>query len=381
MINMAKITEYQTSKGTFYRFRLYAGIDDQTGKKKYVKRAGFKTKAAAKKEMVKLEYAIDTGSYFRPVESMTFKEVYELWLDQHKLSVKLSTVRITKAVFDGRILPAFGSYKIDKITLATCQKAVNQWSKELPGSFNLLCIRTSNVFEYARRLKMIKENPFRDVIKPRRQSKEKAKNYFEPDELKTFLATAKDTSLRDYTMFRTLAYSGMRIGELLALNWGDIDFKGNTISITKTQARISTSTLTIQKPKTTSSRRVLDMDLETMKVLKQWKVQQASYWIKQGKNVLSSAQLVFSNTCNQLLCPSTVRARLKVICKKSQLPKITLHGFRHTHATLLLSAGATVKEVQTRLGHSKVQTTLDIYTHLTKQDQKETINKLVRFMG
>lgn len=377
---MAKITEYQTSKGTFYRFRLYAGIDDQTGKKKYVKRAGFKTKAAAKKEMVKLEYAIDTGSYFRPVESMTFKEVYELWLDQHKLNVKPSTVRITKKNFK-RILPAFGSYKIDKITLATCQKAVNQWSKEVPGSCNLLCIRTSNVFEYARRLKIIKENPFRDVIKPRRQSKEKAKNYFEPDELKTFLATAKDTSLRDYAIFRTLAYSGMRIGELLALNWNDIDFKSNTINIDKTQAKDDKNTLLIQRPKTASSRRVLDMDLETMKVLKQWKVQQASYWIKRGKNVLSSTQLVFSDTRNQLQNQQTVGARLKVIREKSQVPKITLHGFRHTHATLLLSAGATVKEVQTRLGHSKVQTTLDIYTHLTKQDQKETINKLVRFMG
>ena len=65
---MAKITEYQTSKGTFYRFRVYAGIDEMTGKKKYIKRAGFKTKAAAKKELVKLEYDVSSGNYFKPLE-------------------------------------------------------------------------------------------------------------------------------------------------------------------------------------------------------------------------------------------------------------------------------------------------------------------------
>ncbi len=77
----------------------------------------------------------------------------------------------------------------------------------------------------------------------------------------------------------------------------------------------------------------------------------------------------------------TISRHCKQILKDGGLPNITLHGFRHTHATLLLSAGASIKEVQNRLGHSDVTTTLNIYTHLTRQDQKETIQKLVRFLG
>ncbi|WP_025088078.1 site-specific integrase [Ligilactobacillus apodemi] len=377
---MAKITEYQTSKGTFYRFRLYAGIDDQTGKKKYVKRAGFKTKAAAKKELIKLEYELDTGNYFKPVERMTFKDVYDLWIVQHELTIRESTLNTLKSKFRSKILPAFGDYQIEKITLGMCQKIVNQWSKEVPGIYPALCHNTSRIFEYARRLKYIKENPFRDVIRPRRQSKQKERNYLELDELKKFLDTAKDDDLKAYAIFRTLAYSGMRCGELLALTWSDIDFKNNTISIDKTQARGERSALIVQRTKTATSQRVLDMDIETMQILKQWKVKQASYWLKRGQNVLADSQWVFSNVNNEFMSPAYIRRHLVLICEQAGLPVITIHGFRHTHATLLLSAGASVKEVQTRLGHSKVQTTLDIYTHLTKQDQKETIQKLVNFM-
>lgn len=378
---MAKITEYSNSKGTFYRFRLYAGIDDQTGKKKYVKRSGFKTKAAAKKALVKLEYEIDTGSYFKPVDQMTFKDVYDLWIEQYILTVKESTFYTVKSYFKSKILPVLGSYRIDKITLGMCQRAVNQWAKEASGIYPALCRNASRIFEDARRLKLIKDNPFRDVIKPRRKSKQKESNYLEVDELKAFLTTAKGTSLKDYAIFRTLAYSGMRCGELLALTWGDIDFKSNKISITKTQAKSNKGTLIVQTPKTATSIRVLDMDVETMQVLKQWQVKQASYWIKRGQNILSDSQWVFSNSDNNALSSESLRRHLKSLCKRSKVPPITIHGFRHTHATLLLSAGASVKEVQNRLGHSKVQTTLDIYTHLTKKDQKETIQKLVRFMG
>lgn len=93
---MAKITEYQTSKGKFYRFRVYAGIDEMTGKKKYIKRAGFKTKAEAKKELVKLEYDVSSGNYFKPSEIKTVRDVYKLWFEQHSLTVKGSTCYLIK---------------------------------------------------------------------------------------------------------------------------------------------------------------------------------------------------------------------------------------------------------------------------------------------
>lgn len=379
MLNMAKITEYQTGKGKFYRFRVYVGVDDQTGKKKYVKRAGFKTKAEAKKALVKLEYERSNGGYFKPMEVMTFRDVYELWLEYHRLTVKGSTLKMIEGYFDNHILPAVGSYKIDSLPLAICQKSVNRWYKACPASFKGVLAYASLVVDYGIKLELTQVNNFKRINKPKTKAKSSKRNYLDPDELKQFLEISKK-NLEQYTAFRLLAYSGMRIGEMLALSWDDVDFTDNTINVNKTVSRDANG-ITINTPKTKSSNRLLNMDVETMQVLHRWKVSQASYLLSVGINATQGGQLVFSNRDNSIMETSNVRNWCARIVKAGNLPRITLHGFRHTHATLLFSAGASVKEVQTRLGHSKAQTTLDIYTHLTQQDQKETIQKLVRFLG
>ncbi|MEY8735851.1 tyrosine-type recombinase/integrase [Lactobacillus sp. AN1001] len=378
---MAKITEYTNSKGKFYRFRVYVGIDEQTGKKKYVKRAGFKTKADAKKALVKLEYEIDTGNYFKPASVQTFRDVYSLWLEQYKLTVKPSSLRTICNDFTSQILPVLGSYKVDKLTLGICQSAVNQWYKARPSTFSRLVVYASLVVDYAIKLKITNKNPFRDVTKPRRKKRRTNNNFLNADKLKQFLAIAEKRSLKHFALFRLLAYSGMRIGEMLALDWSDIDFDSNVIAINKTIAKDINGSVIIQPPKTPSSVRRLDMDKSTMDILKRWKAQQASELLKVGINVLNKKQAVFNNAKNNTrLTNDKAIYMLHVLLKGSGLPWVTLHGFRHTHATLLFSAGASVKEVQTRLGHSSVTTTLDIYTHLTKQDQKKTINKFAQFM-
>ena len=381
LINMAKITEYQTSKGKFYRFRVYAGIDEMTGKKKYIKRAGFKTKAEAKKELVKLEYDVSSGNYFKPSEIKTVRDVYKLWFEQHSLTVKGSTCYLIKGYFNNHILPLIGSYNVDSLTLAICQRAVNEWYKTRPSSYKNTLAYASAVVEYAIKLELTNVNYFKLVNRPKSKPKRSERNYLDVDELKRFLAIAEKNSLRQYALFRLLAYSGMRIGELLALTWDDVNFTDNTISINKTLSKNVKGRPAIYDPKTETSKRVLDMDSETMQVLRRWQVQQASYLLKRGINAMAGDQLVFSNRANDLMRLEVIREWCYRILKAGNLPNVTLHGFRHTHATLLFSGGASVKEVQTRLGHSKVQTTLDIYTHLTKQDQKETINKFVRLMG
>lgn len=381
LINMAKIVEYSNSKGKLYRFRVYAGIDETTGKKKYIKRSGFKTKAQAKKELVKLEYELANGDYFQPVEMKTFRDVYNLWIDQHSLTVKESTLNTIQAYFRVHILPTVGSYKVNGLTLAVCQRAVNQWYKARPAGFKNIIAYASLVVEYAIKLDLVQVNNFKRATKPKQKKKRDDRNFLEPSELKTFLELAEKKSLKQYAMFRLLAYSGMRIGEQLALTWDDVNFSDNTISVNKTMSKDVNDKKIIQDPKTKASKRVLDMDLETMQILRRWKVQQASYLLARGINAMSKDQLVFSNLQNNLMSTPTIREWASKIVQAGNLPKITLHGFRHTHATLLLSAGASIKEVQNRLGHSNVTTTLNVYTHLTRQDQKETIQKLVRYLG
>ena len=376
---MAKIVEYSNSKGKLYRFRVYAGIDETTGKKKYIKRSGFKTKAQAKKELVKLEYEIANGGHFKPVEVRKFRDVYDLWIEQYRLTVKESTAFNARRTFK-KILPVLGSYDLDKLSIAICQREINNWAKNSPGTVKLIKVYASMVFEYAIKLGLTDKNPFKSIVIPRLQKKEKV-NFLDADQLREFLTLAQKQGIKQYTAFRLLAYSGMRIGEMLALTWDDVNFSDNTIDVNKTQSKNEKGNLIVSDPKTMASKRVLDMDLETMQILKRWKVQQASYLLTCGINAMDRGQLVFSNQHNKLAQLQTVRKWCDKILQAGNLPHITLHGFRHTHATLLFSAGASVKEVQNRLGHSDVTTTLDIYTHLTRQDQKETIQKLVRFLG
>lgn len=379
---MAKITEYQTSKGKFYRFRVYAGVDEMTGKKKYIKRAGFKTKAEAKKELVKLEYDVSNGNYFKPKDVKTVRDVYDLWIEQYSYTVKESSIYIIKNHFTSRILPMIGSYKVDDLTLGICQRAVNEWYKARPATFNMLVVYASRLIEYAIKLELTDKNHFKRVTKPRRKPKRSDRNFLDVNELKQFLAIAEKKSLQRYTLFRVLAYSGMRIGELLALTWDDVSFSDNTINVTKTLSLDPNGNTIIQSPKTASSKRLLDMDSETMQILKRWQITQASYLLKRGINAMDKGQAVFINPQNKHLTSAGVRGWCNAIIKASDsLPNVTVHGFRHTHATLLFSAGASAKEIQIRLGHSNIATTLDIYMHLTRKDQKETVNKLVRYLG
>ena len=203
----------------------------------------------------------------------------------------------------------------------------------------------------------------------------------EVDELKKFLDTAKnDFDLKKYTLFRLLAFSGMRIGECLALTWHDLDYKNNTIAINKTLARTKNG-IKIQTPKTKSSNRVISLDTETMQVLKMWQFEQRKQLLKLGINSMNKQQLIFSNTKNKFIIIPTVRLAIKQIAKKAGIYPITTHGFRHTHATLLFASGMDIKQVQARLGHSNVQTTLNIYTHAIQDKQDKIGDEFAKYIN
>lgn len=126
--------------------------------------------------------------------------------------------------------------------------------------------------------------------------------------------------------------------------------------------------------------RTIKIVLKTISILKTWKKQQQAEYLALGFNTLQPQQLVFSNEVNEFLQPTKTRKWLEFILNKYQLPKITTHGFRHTHCSLLFEAGLSIKEVQDRLGHSNVQTTLNIYAHVSEEAKDEAISKLENFM-
>lgn len=382
---MAKINKYTNKQGEqLYKFRLYAGIDELTGKQRYIRRQGFTSLKDAKNELLKLEYLVKTNQYFKNAKNYKFSDVLDEWLQLHRSRVKPSTIYTYQIHIKNYVLPYFENMYIAKITLRHCQDFTNKLFKKIPKSYKYAVNIVKNVLDYALKLGIIDNNPMLFIIKPKAvqvvEDSNKHENFYNRDELIQFLNTAKDTDLKKYALFRLLAFSGIRIGECLALNWHDVSFKNKTITINKTVTRCDGG-LSIQTPKTKASNRVLSLDDETIQVLQKWQIEQRKQLLKIGINALDSKQLIFSNTQNKFITVLAVHKWLKNIAKKADVYPIKVHGFRHTHASLLFASGADIKTVQARLGHSNVTTTLNIYTHLTKNKKDSAGDVFAKFVN
>lgn len=380
---MTKIIKYTNKDNeTLYKFRFYAGLDEITGKQRYIRRQGFTSLKAAKDELLKIEYLVSTNQYFKDVKSGKFGDVLDEWLALHKETVKASTYNFIELRANKHVRPYFKDVYVDKITLRQCQDFTNRTFKAAPVAYVYSVSIVKNTLDYALRLGMIESNPMLYVIKPKKQTtiSDKHDNYYTKDELKKFLDVAKNIDLKKYTLFRLLAFSGIRIGECLALTWHDLDYKNNTIAINKTLAKTNNG-LKVQTPKTKASNRVVSLDTETIQVLKMWQLEQRKQLLKIGINAMDSKQLIFSNTKNKFIIIPTVRLAIKQIAKKAGIHLITTHGFRHTHATLLFASGLDIKQVQARLGHSNVQTTLNIYTHAIQDKQDKIGDEFARYIN
>lgn len=382
---MTKIIRYTNKDNeTLYKFRFYAGLDETTGKQRYIRRQGFTSLKAAKDELLKIEYLVSTNQYYKSVKSGKFGDVLDEWLELHKETVKPSTFSIMQGRVNNHIKPYFNDMYLDKITLRQCQDFTNRMFKKTPASYKDVTNIVKNVLDYAIRLDMIKSNPMLYVIKPRKRlaisETEKHGNFYNKDELNNFLAAAKDTNLKKYALFRLLSYSGMRVGECLALTWHDLDFNKKMVSISKTVASIKGGVI-VQPPKTVSSNRKISLDDMTIQILKKWQLEQRKQLLKIGINAMNNKQIIFSNYENKYSRDSTVNLWIKQIAKKAGLYQISTHGLRHTHATLLVASGMDIKQVQARLGHSKIDTTLNIYTHVLKEKNDNTGDEFARYMS
>lgn len=115
-------------------------------------------------------------------------------------------------------------------------------------------------------------------------------------------------------------------------------------------------------------------------LLLKWRNYQREFFIGRGINVNSPEQLVFTSLNNHYMTDAYLRRIVKRITKKCNLPHITIHGFRHTHCSLLFEAGIDMHNVKNRLGHSDIQTTMNIYTHVTKTERTKTADLFSDFM-
>lgn len=151
--------------------------------------------------------------------------------------------------------------------------------------------------------------------------------------------------------------------------------------INKALARGEDNQLYVKATKTKGSTRTIKIDKVTLDILEVWKKRQKQEYLKLGINTLNPNQLIFSNEHNEYLQPTKTRKWIIQVQEKYNLEKITTHGLRHTHCSLLFEAGATIKEVQVRLGHTDVKTTMNIYTHVTEKAKEISAEKFANYMN
>lgn len=381
---MATITTYTTTKGTFFKVKGYLGIDPITGKQVNIEKRGFETKKEAKLYLSTALQDLNDNSYSKNLKNLTFKEVYEEWLETYGNTVKESTLHKTKVIFRDHILPKFGKCRINMIEAKTIQKQAFDWNKHYKN-YKKFINYTFSVFSYALRMGYINSNPKDKFTMPKKKQemKDEALKFYTKEELLVlFDYLEKDTSTEWVTLFRLLAFTGIRRGECLALTWNDIDFINNTLTINKTISVGHNNKQIIQDPKTFNSHRTISLDVVTIQMLRRWKVEQASMLLKFGHNSMNKNQLLFStaskNTMYSLSKPRTI---LKKICDKHDFKFIPIHGFRHTHTSLLLESGVSSESARDRLGHSDIQTTINIYTHLTQKAKDNTASQFAKYMG
>lgn len=381
---MAMFREYETRKGKFGELRAYLGQSEE-GKEVRITRRGFKTKKAAQKELNQLQVEFDNNG-LQHKQSMTFQQLYDLWLEQYRLSVKPSSVATAKRYCELHVLPAFGKMKLDKITISYCQKVVNKWHSKYK-QYSYLKKEAQKIMKFGVAMEVMKSNPMQKIIMSRKKEVEQSVKFFTKEELQLFFKHLESMrTIKLKTFFRVIAFTGMRKSEVLALQWKDINFSKKTLSIEKTLALDEYTKIIIQESKTANPIRSIKLDNITVHMLRTWQFAQRETYLKMGFNTFDQNQFIFTNKQNKLYYPQVINDWLKWIYEKAEkngvdLKIITPQGFRFTHCSLLFEAGASIKEVQSRLGHKDVQTTMNIYAQVTPQMIEDTGEKFANYIG
>ena len=224
------------------RYRISLGKNAETGKYEYISKTGFKRKSDAKHQAEMIERQLRNGDYIAP-SSSTFKQVADDWLKQYANDVKVSSVRAREKAIQHAI-ECFNTKPIQTIKKHDYQRFLDDMSAQYSKNYvDSIVASTNMIFKYAYDTRLIKAMPSEGIKRPKKKVSveelediEIHKKFLEKDELFQFLEIAKyhHSPQNSFEVFTTLAYTGMRAGELLALKWSDIDFENDTISITNT---------------------------------------------------------------------------------------------------------------------------------------------------
>ena len=353
------------------KYRVRVNYTDNYGHNKQIERTAYGADEAKQLER-ELTHSVKEET---PTKKMTFGKLYEEYMAVSKSEVRESTYKNKEGKLKNHVLPTFKNVRIDKLNMPSLQ----QWKQDINNTeLNISSKKTiykcfCAVLNYAVKMEYISKNPLKQIgnfTDPLEGVKEK--DFYTPDEFKLFITAVKSKALTEdelhywciYVFFCIAFYTGMREGEILALNWNDIH--DNEISITKSYS--AKNTIRITPPKNKSSIRTIQIPEPLKNVLFEHKLRcesmpsfDESYFIIGGITPISIASI--SKWGDKFASIANVK-------------RIRIHDFRHSHASLLANNGINIQEIAKRLGHANISITLRTYAHLYPKESERALTVL-----
>lgn len=327
---------------------------DWQGKRRKSTKRGFATKREAEEWL--RNFLITQKADF----DMKFEDFWKMYYADMETRLREHTMRTKKYIVELKILPYFGNKRVNDITAAD----IRQWQNELikmgysPTYLKTINNQLSAIFNYAVRYYDLKSNP---CAKAGSMGKSKAEemDFWTGEEFRKFIDSVMNKRL-SYMAFMTLYWTGMRLGELLALNPNDVDLEKRTISITKSYQRLGKKDV-ITPPKTPKSKRVITIPEFLAADIKDY--MDSLYDLQEDDRLFPITKYYLEHEMQRGI-------------KESGVKRIRVHDLRHSHASMLIERGFSPLEIANRLGHEKVETTLNTYAHLYPNKQTKLAERL-----
>lgn len=302
---------------------------------------------------------------------LTVKELFEFWLAQKRLSVKPSSFGRYAVLVEKHIIPRLGAYRVDRLTVQKLREYI-EWELRSgrvngegglsPKTVNDLVVVLKSALRYAGKTYAVPNELFSEIsASAAHQKKTDTFGEKETAALSAAVLLAPDLNGAAYLLSLN---SGLRLGEICALKWSDIDFEENVLHVQRTVLRLKTGNkteLAVQTPKSSTSDRFIPLTAEMHTLLKTLRC-----------NAPEDAY-VLTGCCDKPMEPRTLQYRFQSFLVRNNLRKRNFHTLRHSFATRCISCGADAKALSEILGHSNVKTTLQIYVHPSMQQKRNYI--------
>ena len=370
-----------TKQGSGYIARIELPRDPITGERRQGWYGPYRTRKIAQRERRKLLSNLDEGTFVEPSDQTTARFLVD-WLEAIEPTVRPSTLHSYRRNLRLHVIEHIGTVplqRLDPVGLnALYARLLAEGNRDHPGGLSPKTVHYVHVIlnralKDAVRWGRLPRNPAELADPPRLSASSRPEIQAWPAEvLAEFLSRSKEYGDRYYPFWVVTATTGARRGEILGLRWSDVDLGAGRAAIRQTVIAVHHD-VRFGQPKTVKGRRSLSLDPATVAVLKTWRRQQREEKMLLGPGYRDH-DLVFCKVTGEPLHPERVSREFDRRVERWELPRITLHGLRHSWATLALARGVHPKVVQERLGHSTVSTTIDLYSHTTRTLHDEAAN-------